>query len=71
MPAFMAPSLREASDLMGPTIRVPIMGPPTSKGHMEPAMARQGAVLPHLEHQIMAPLEVVAIHPQEMGTPLP
>ena len=38
---------------------------------MEPAMARQGAALPHLEHQIMAPLEVVAIHPQEMGTPLP
>ena len=70
MPAFMAPSLREASDLMGPIIRVPTMGLTTSKGHMELDTAHQGVALRLLEPQIMAPPEV-AFHPLEMVMPLP
>ena len=80
--AFMAPNLKEALARMGPTTRVmgliaramgpitKVMGPITSKGHMELDMAHRGVALQLLEPQIMAPPEV-AIHPLEMGMPLP
>ena len=78
----MGPTLKEALACTGPTTRVMgpttkgmgqiamVMGPTTSKGHMELDTAHQEVVLRLLEPQIMAPPEV-AIHPLEMGMPLP
>ena len=54
--------------VMGPPTKV--MGPITSKGQMGQDTAHRGVVLRLLEAQIMAPSEV-AIHPVEMGMPLP
>ena len=103
LPAYMAPTLKEALAHMGPTTRVMgpiarvmgpiarvmgpvtrVMGPiarvtgpitkvtdpTTSKGHMELDTAHQGVALQLPEPQIMATPEV-AIHPLEMGMPLP
>ena len=80
--AFMAPTLKEALAHMGPITRVmglmarvtgpvtKVTDPITSKGHMELDTAHQGVALRLLEPQIMATPEV-AIHPLEMGMPLP
>ena len=80
--AFMAHTLKEALARTGPTTRVmgpivrvmgpitKVMGPITSKGHLELDMAHRGVALQLLEPQIMAPPEV-AIHPLQMGMPLP
>ena len=80
--AFMAPTLKEALAHMGPTTRVMgpiarvtgpvtrVTDPTTSKGHMELDTAHQGVALQLPEPQIMATPEV-AIHPLEMGMPLP
>ena len=66
----MAPNLKEAWAHMGATTRAHIMGRTTSKVHLELDTARQGVVLLHPDPQIMAAPEV-AIHPLEMGMPLP